>query len=83
MRASVVSIGNSKGIRIPKAILKQCGIAEEVEMSVEGGRIILSPLSSVPRQDWRESLAAMHSVGEEAPLWPEALDLDATEWDWE
>ena len=83
MRASVVSIGNSKGIRIPKAILQQCGIAGEVEMSVEGGRIVLSPLSAVPRQGWRESMAAMHSVAEEAPLWPDALDLDMGDWDWE
>lgn len=56
MRESVVSIGNSKGIRIPKAILKQCGIAGEVEISVEGRRIVLSPLSTMPRQGWREAL---------------------------
>ena len=35
MRARVVKIGNSQGIRIPKPILEQTGIMENVELEVE------------------------------------------------
>lgn len=41
MRARVVKIGNSQGIRIPKPILEQTGIIEDVEIEVEKNRIII------------------------------------------
>ena len=62
MRVQIVDIGNSKGIRIPQAILKQVGFAEEVEMDVGEGRItlrrtldpaIVPELSSVVNMDDR------------------------------
>jgi antitoxin component of MazEF toxin-antitoxin module len=44
MRVPIVEIGNSKGIRIPQAILKQVSFADEVEMEVAEGRIALRRL---------------------------------------
>ena len=41
MRVPIVGIGNSRGIRIPQAILKQVSFGEEVEMDVTEGRITL------------------------------------------
>jgi flagellar motor switch protein FliG len=41
MRVPIVDIGNSKGIRIPQAILKQVQFSEEVELEVAEGRITL------------------------------------------
>ena len=41
MKVKIVPIGNSKGIRIPKALLKQCGFGKSVEITVEGNRIVL------------------------------------------
>ncbi len=40
MRASVVKIGNYQGIRIPKPILEQTGIKEDVELEVDKNQII-------------------------------------------
>ncbi len=51
MRVQIVDIGNSKGIRIPQAILKQVSFGDEVEMDVVDGRIVLKRLvdpSTVP-----------------------------------
>ena len=44
MLISVVAIGNSKGIRIPKAILEQCDIRDKIHLKVSGGRIVLEPV---------------------------------------
>jgi flagellar motor switch protein FliG len=41
MRVPIIDIGNSKGIRIPQAILKQVSFAEEIEMEVADGKITL------------------------------------------
>jgi antitoxin component of MazEF toxin-antitoxin module len=41
MRIPIIDIGNSKGIRIPQAVLKQVFFGEEVEMEVTEGRITL------------------------------------------
>ncbi|GAH76797.1 unnamed protein product, partial [marine sediment metagenome] len=44
MLINIVPIGNSKGIRIPKAILDQCDIENEVDLEVENGKIIIEPI---------------------------------------
>jgi len=41
MRVPIVDIGNSRGIRIPQAILKQVAFGDEVEMDVSEDRITL------------------------------------------
>lgn len=41
MRVPIIDIGNSKGIRIPQAILKQALFGDEVEMDVSDGKITL------------------------------------------
>lgn len=41
MRQAVIDIGNSKGIRIPQAILKQVDFGEEIDMDVKEGKIVL------------------------------------------
>jgi len=41
MRVPIVDIGNSKGIRIPQAILKQVQFSDEIELDVSEGKITL------------------------------------------
>jgi antitoxin MazE len=53
MLLKIVQIGNSQGITIPKAIMEQCGLTDEVEVIVEGKRIILSSKKGV-REGWAE-----------------------------
>lgn len=43
MKTHIISIGNSRGIRIPKAILEQCRIEKDVELELENDKIILKP----------------------------------------
>jgi antitoxin component of MazEF toxin-antitoxin module len=44
MKVSIVEIGDSKGIRIPQAILKQVSFSDEVELEVAEGKIVLRRL---------------------------------------
>lgn len=39
MITNLISIGNSKGIRIPKPLLNESGLGEEVEIKVKKGEI--------------------------------------------
>jgi antitoxin MazE len=46
VKTSLVRIGNSQGIRIPKRVIEQCGFDERVEMRVEGQSLIITPARS-------------------------------------
>ena len=59
MLLTIVQIGNSKGIRIPKSILKQCHITDKVNMEIEENKIILKPINNIPRQGWNEKFKKM------------------------
>jgi antitoxin MazE len=67
MEIPIINIGNSKGIRLSKAILKQYNITDTLEMILEKGRIILKP-KSVPRKGWEKSFKQMHQVGDDKLL---------------
>lgn len=46
MTTTIISIGNSRGIRIPKPILEESGIGKHVELKVKKGEIRIIPLPS-------------------------------------
>jgi antitoxin MazE len=81
MKAQLISIGNSRGIRIPKAILQQCDMSDEVELAVEGRQIILSPTGKQPRKGWREAAARMAAAGDDELLIPDAF-ADEIDLEW-
>jgi antitoxin MazE len=83
MRIELVRIGNSRGIRIPKPFIEQCGFGDTVELRVEQDRLIISPGHS-PRQGWKEAFAAAGPSTHD-PLVLEILPankFDAEEWTW-
>lgn len=67
MRARIIKIGNSQGIRIPKPLLEQVGIGEDVELAIENKRIIILPVSN-PRESWDEAFRQMAANGDDALL---------------
>jgi antitoxin MazE len=67
MEIPVINIGNSRGIRLPKAILEQYNISNTIELILERGRIVLLP-KSVPRQGWEEAFEQMHASAEDKLL---------------
>ncbi|MGE4218992.1 MAG: AbrB/MazE/SpoVT family DNA-binding domain-containing protein [Alphaproteobacteria bacterium] len=81
MKAKMVKIGNSQGIRIPKAIIDQCGFETEVDLSIRDGALIVAP-ARPPRAGWEAQFAAMAEAGDDAPLLPDGLSETADDSDW-
>lgn len=82
MLVSVVPIGNSKGIRIPKAILDQCDIRDQIDLEVRDGRIVLEPVRGAPRKDWADAFRRMAQNQDDELLIPDELEIESDDWDW-
>ena len=82
MKTHLVRIGNSRGIRIPKPLIEQAGLTEEVEIRVEGHTIIIEPATS-PRAGWAEAAKEMRARSEDELLDPVIpTEFDENEWEW-
>ena len=81
MELSIIKIGNSKGIRLPKALLGRYNIKDKVELILEKGRIILVPVTTIPRQGWGNAFKAMHENNDDMLLIPDTFeDENIEEW---
>jgi antitoxin MazE len=82
VRSKVVKIGNSRGIRIPRAMLEQAGLAGDVEMAVEGNKLIIHPIRH-SRQGWEAQFATMAEHGDDR-LFDQtpATHWEEDEWTW-
>ncbi|MCP5432362.1 MAG: AbrB/MazE/SpoVT family DNA-binding domain-containing protein [Alphaproteobacteria bacterium] len=80
MKVTIIPIGNSRGVRLPKAVLDQCGFADEAELSVENGRVVIAPLAA-PRSGWAEAFAAEPAAADDAG-WLDAPLADESGWTW-
>jgi antitoxin MazE len=82
MRTRIVPIGNSQGLRIPKAILNACGLRGEVELSLEEDKLIVEPSREV-RQGWAAAAQHMADSREDELLDPAVpTEFDVDEWEW-
>jgi antitoxin MazE len=82
MLASVVQIGNSRGIRLPKRIFHELNIKNEVELIINKDELIIKGVKKRPRQGWHESFAKMSSDKADKLLLPENIDNETFEWVW-
>ena len=81
-RTRIVRIGNSQGIRVPKALLEQAQLPEEIELFAEPGRLVVRAARG-PRYGWAEAARAMRARNEDELLdEPTATTFDVEEWTW-
>jgi antitoxin MazE len=82
IKAQIIKIGNSKGLRLPKTLLELSGIQKEVELLERDGEIVIRPVKSV-REGWAASFQEMARSGDDALLDEERPSKwDETEWEW-
>ncbi|MBD1862942.1 AbrB/MazE/SpoVT family DNA-binding domain-containing protein [Trichocoleus desertorum] len=84
VKTRIIKIGNSQGIRIPKLLLEQLQLSDEVELEVQQNQLIIRPVRSV-RQRWDEEFQKMAEHGDDHLLDQEPTSLtswDSDEWEW-
>jgi antitoxin MazE len=84
MKAKIIKIGNSQGIRIPKLFLEQTGLGDEVELETQDDQIVIRS-ASYPRQGWEEAFRAMAEHGDDRLLDDDLIassKWDQEEWEW-
>lgn len=83
MKVNLIPIGNSKGVRIPASVIKECGLGDELDMRVEKGTIVLAPARKV-REGWGSAFEKMAAAGDDEPLMPDTLanNFDDEDWTW-
>ena len=84
--AHLISIGNSKGVRLPKHLIAEAQLEEkELEFKILPEGILIHPVSKV-REGWEEQfeLMAKQQLSSEEQEWLDA-DLSSSsekEWTW-
>lgn len=82
IKARIIRIGNSRGIRVPKVLLDQARLPDEVELRAEPGRLVVEAVRR-PRAGWAEAAKAMRERGDDVLLdEPAATRFDQHEWQW-
>ncbi len=85
MKTKIIRIGNSQGVRIPKPLIEESGITEEIEMILRDNEIVLRSAETI-RKDWDASFEKMTEHGDDAFLDQEEIekpsDWDESEWTW-
>jgi antitoxin MazE len=72
IKAKLIQIGNSRGVRLPKELIEQAGLKDELELTVRDGEILIANHRQ-PREGWAEIMEAAYKRGE---LVPTQEDLD-------
>jgi antitoxin MazE len=83
MKVELVRIGNSRGIRIPKPLIEQCGLGDTVDLRVEQGCLIIAS-DRRPRQGWEKAFQAVDAATEDQLLLDTIApnEFDREEWQW-
>ncbi|HEY1371294.1 MAG TPA: AbrB/MazE/SpoVT family DNA-binding domain-containing protein [Candidatus Binatia bacterium] len=82
MKSRIVQIGNSRGIRLPKPLLEEAQLSEEVEVEAAPGRIVIRKVTK-PRAGWAAAAKKMAERNDDRLLDPPTSTVfDEKEWKW-
>lgn len=84
MEIAIRTIGNSKGVVLPKPLLAQAGLEGQTTANivVENGSIVLRKPAKAARAGWSEAAAAVAAKGGDALLMGEFGNLEDAELAW-
>ncbi|MEX0648242.1 MAG: AbrB/MazE/SpoVT family DNA-binding domain-containing protein [Balneolaceae bacterium] len=85
MKTKIIRIGNSQGVRIPKPLIEQSGLSDEIEMILRDNEIVLRSVDET-RKDWDQLFEEMAKQGDDSLLDQEYVEQpsewDESEWTW-
>ena len=82
MKARLVRIGNSRGLRLPKPVIEEAGLADEVEIRVRDGSVVIRAAVR-PRAGWAEAARRARERGDDGLLdQPTPTRFDREAWEW-
>ncbi|MBN1873309.1 MAG: AbrB/MazE/SpoVT family DNA-binding domain-containing protein [Anaerolineae bacterium] len=84
VKTRIVRIGNSQGVRIPKFLLDQTDLDEDVELALEENQIVIRSASPV-RSGWEAAFQRMAEESDDVLLDGDSLlpmAWDKEEWEW-
>ncbi len=62
LKARLVRIGNSRGIRLPKPVIEEAGLLEEVNLRVRPAAIVIEPAAGL-RAGWADAARHLRERG--------------------
>ena len=82
MRSALTRIGNSRGVRIPKPLIAQCGLGDVVELRVTPEGLVIAP-HRPPRHGWKQAFASARGSREQMLLNSVPQNVfDNEQWTW-
>jgi len=85
MKTKIIRIGNSQGVRIPKPLIEESGITEEIEMILRDNEIVLRSAETT-RKNWEASFEKMAERDDDILLDQSEAEIpsewDEAEWTW-
>jgi antitoxin MazE len=81
MKARLIRIGNSRGVRLPKAVIDQVGLGDDIELRVEDNRIVITA-AAPPRTGWAEAAKRLAVASRGLLDAPSRTRFDEDEWRW-
>jgi antitoxin MazE len=82
IRTHLIPIGNSRGVRLPRAVIEQAGLGDELELEAVPGQVTIRAVRQSQR-GWADAAKALHAAGGDTLLDPAvATTFDHTEWTW-
>lgn len=81
MKAQIIKIGNSSGIRIPKTVLEETRMSGEVEIEVVPEGILIRNLKQ-PRSDWDAAFKSLADRDDDLHVDSTRTDFEKKEWQW-
>jgi len=85
MKTKLIRIGNSQGVRIPKPLIEESGITDEIEMILIDDEIVLRSAETT-RKNWEASFEKMAEQDDDIILDQKEIqkqsEWDEVEWTW-
>jgi antitoxin MazE len=82
MKAKLIRIGNSRGVRLSKPLIEQAGLQDDVEIRIRGNALVITSPDR-PRAGWAEAAREAHERGHDRLIGgPAHTRFEDEEWRW-